>query len=196
MKNSNLDKILRKLGDFDPRATPNWEGFLADNESHLQNPDSAPDQVFEKSTRYSRGVQHIGIVFLVIATLFTTWYFAEDLIVTSEKTPEKHQATQPLENATVPAESKTGTFTIDETESISEQPKYNSDEIQSQVNNNLIDAVYPISIEEIEPDKILEPTVLQKKPQNSNDVIISDTVIIRKTIYIKDTVRMKKIIKK
>ncbi len=196
MNNNNLDKILRKLGDFDPHANPNWDAFLADNESHLQNPDKNPDQVSGKNTRYSRGIQHTGILFLAIAAIFTTWYLTGDnLNSDSDKTPEKHMATQPREKANAPDETKTGTYIFDEPESISEQPKQASDEVQPQVNDNSIDAVIPISIDEIETEKIIEPEVLQNKTQDSKGVIISDTVFIKKTIFIKDTIRMKKIIR-
>lgn len=205
---NNLDKILRNLDDFDPQAKPNWDAFVAENESGLPSPKKAPARPSDWSIATSQSVKFTGILVLTLAVFFSTWYFTTDKPgAENQQTPEKHQATQSQDNT---IESVNTRQDILLNEQLVPLPEHSNQLIE----DNTIYTISPLEATGIETDPLgsiqvlldeaIEPTMeLGQSSGLSRDesptetlVRISDTVVVKKTIIVKDTIRVTKHLKK
>jgi hypothetical protein len=200
---NNLDKILKNLDDFDPQAKPNWDAFLAENESSL-NIDKTPARSSGESIRISQGIKFTGILVLSLAVFFSTWYFTTDnQSADSQQTPEKHQATQSPDNTTK-------SFNTEQDFQLNEQlvplPEQSNQLIEDNTifGNNPIETnateLNPMDDNQVQLDETIgtvpNPEVSQEQNTTETVIRITDTVVVKKTIIVKDTVRIPKHFKK
>ena len=192
MKDKNLDKILKQLGDFDPQAKPAWEAFIADNESRINTEGKIPGNESGKGILASKATRYAGAVMVAVTGLLIAWYFAGSPTDPSqpadEAAPQKTEVTadqpeetdvhevEPKEATPVPEiapeETLTETQEKDQTQPAATEPE-------------------PAKAEKTDPVKETRYNAEEQKPEQGEAVIITDTVFMKKTIYITDTVKRK-----
>lgn len=190
MKDKNLDKILKQLGDFDPQAKPDWDAFIADNESQISRNENTPGNGAGKSIASNRTLRYAGIFAAAVVALFMTWYFTGTSLdtATQQVLPETQdvEVTGDQQDKAPEAIEKIG---IDKIE-------INQPEVEIQP--NLKDDAKALKMQIIETGQIENaelPEIINDKPAikpaSSPTVIIKDTVFMKKTIYVTDTVKRK-----
>lgn len=195
MKDKNLDKILKQLGDFDPQAKPDWEAFIAENESHINTAEKIPGNGDGKGILASKATRYAGAFMVAVTGLLIAWYFmgspADPAEPEKNPKPQKTQITadQP-EEAEVP-ELKPKEATPDPETSPEETMTETQEKNQSQPAATAQDE--PINAEKTDAvkDSGNNAEAEVQKPEQEETVIITDTVFMEKTIYITDTVKRK-----
>jgi len=194
MKDKNLDKILKQLGDFDPQAKPDWEAFVADNKSRINTEGKIPGNGSGKGILAGKATRYAGAFMVAVTGLLVAWYFAGSPVdpaqPADEPAPQKTEVTadQP-EEAEVPVVEPKEVTPVTET-----SPEDLLTESQEK------DQVQPLATES-EPAKTEitdsgnetrdNDKAELEKPEQEDTVIITDTVFMKKTIYVTDTVKRK-----
>lgn len=190
MKDKNLDKILKPLRDFDPQAKPNWDAFIAENESQIVSNGKIPENEAGRSILSNKTLRYAGTFAAAVVALFIAWYFTGTSLDTA--TPQVLPETQDIE--------VTGDQQDKAPEAIEkigiDKIEINQPEVEIQP--NLQDDAKALKMQIIEtgqkenselPEIINDNPII--KPASSPTVIIKDTVFMKKTIYITDTVKRK-----
>lgn len=188
MKNRDLDKILTQLGNYDPQAKPNWDAFLADNESRINANGKTPGNVPGKGILSNKTVRYAGAFMVAAAGLVIAWYFAGSPQDSSQPEeggqPQKTEIiTDQPEQAEVPEMKPTEVEPVSTTVTEDEQsPDTEELKVDSQPEQTKPEATKP------------EPSVQDQDKSDIKQVekvTVTDTVFLKKTIYITDTVKRK-----
>lgn len=191
MKNKNLDTILKSLGDFDPQAKPNWDGFLAENESQLTPAGETPVSNAGKTVFMNNSLKYAGIAAAVVVGLLIGWYFIGS----------SQGDTQPFEQQNS-LNIETQKVQPDETGRLSnEKAQMTKPEINHTLITDQPGISQPFQLETEDPGLSSEPELVipDNQPEmfeiqetgQGNTVIIKDTVFVKKKIYVTDTIRRK-----
>lgn len=191
MKNKNLDTILKSLGDFDPQAKPDWDGFLAENESRLNPTCKTPVSNAGKTAFMNSSLRYAAIVTVAALGLLIGWYFVGN---PSDNTQPAEQQ-EPLKiEAAKDQPDETGTLTNEKAQIT--KPEINQTLITDQPGIN-----QPVQLEtekfglSTEPELLIpdgQPEIIENQDHGQgNTVIIKDTVFVKKKIYVTDTIRRK-----
>ena len=189
MKNKDLDKMLNHLGDFDPLAKPDWEAFIAENETRINPAGKTPVMNAGKKAFINSGLRYAAIVAVASLGLLIAWYFAGTPLDSAQ--PVKVQESEetvtekdlPLQAESVPESNPEGFESQPEQLIISDRPEVNQ----------------PHQIQTLDFELAIEPEVLDiqdepvhfnmQEPDQHNTIIIKDTVFVKKKVYVTDTIR-------
>lgn len=196
MKNKDLDKILKQLGDFDPQAKPNWEAFVADKESLLKEPSKIPGTGAGNNFSRDHYLRNAGFALIVVAGLLLTWYYSGNTILSPKTeentTPQKIEKTIGIPEQ-IP-ENIAGPKPVEQPVSVKDQANHEKPQPEMQIEKT---PVHPNKKTEKQANTPDEPrgTSAEKdqtsQPAKSNTVTVTDTVYVKKTIHITDTVKRK-----
>ncbi len=190
MKDKHLDKILKKLGDFDPQAKPNWDAFIAENESQINNNGKISENEAGKNIVPNKTLRYAGVAATAVVALFIAWYFTGIPFDTSapQNLPEQQDVEVVGDRQNNVPES---IEKIDVREIENTQPEV---EIQPNIQEDAKSLKTQI-IEPAETNNTNLPDVFDNEqavePSSPKTVIIKDTVFMKKTIYVTDTVKRK-----
>jgi len=190
MKNKDLDKMLKQLGDFDPQAKPDWEAFVAENEPRINTNRKTPDNESGKGFMGSKTARYAGAFIAAVTALFITWYFAGSPTLPSpDPQPQKTEIRQDQPQETPTPEIKSAKA---ESESVSteiQKSEHESGEewqpVKAEPDPDLKELAKPDT-----PEQEPETTKFQNT-EPAEPVTVTDTVYIKRTIHITDTVKRK-----
>lgn len=197
MKNKDLDKILKQLGDFDPQAKPNWEAFIADKESRLKEPSKISGTGAGNNFFRNQHLRNAGLALIVVAGLLLTWYYSGNTILTSKT--EDNKAPQKIENTIkIPEQQRqenlTGSEPAEQPARVKAQAADEKPQPEKQIDNT---PVTRSKLSEKQAETPKEPNLTRaekyhnSQPAKSTTVTVTDTVYVKKTIHVTDTVKRK-----
>ena len=196
MKHKDLDKILNQLGDFDPQAKPNWEGFIAENESHINPAGKTPGVDTGKKAFINSSLRYAGIVAVVAIGLVLGWYFAGNPAETAQ--PDEEQLSPQTE--VVNEQSAKSENVVDESKELA-NPVEAQDKSDQIIVSDQPEIANPVQTDMQEAEITFDteiPTVnnqdvhtITEQPEKKTTILIKDTVFVKKTIYVTDTVKRK-----
>lgn len=191
MTNKDLNKILKQLEDFNPQAKPNWEAFLAENETRLDFTDKTIDQSDAGKTGKFAGLKIAAVIFTLITGIFFLWYFSDS----DQAEPVNIIETIQSIDKPVTLDNDTGfpdenTLIAAPDQKVQEEEKANGPLINKEdpTMQTLIDQADGEAMPNTDGAGEIIPAL---QPANPVVIKITDTVRVRKTIYISDTVKIK-----
>lgn len=186
MNNTDFDKILKPLRDYDPQVKPDWEAFVAANGEGLNNPAKTPGQSTGSLSKVSM-IKYAAILVTIASGIFFLWNYNSSSTgdAASADTPKTIKA---IESPYIPAKADANTIS----------PQLRKSEKSLQDNSG----TYPL---ELTADELVQPvnptpsinidqTEENTAIENAQPVIVktSDTLLIKKTIIVHDTVHIQK----
>ncbi len=188
MNNTDFDKILKPLRDYDPQVKPDWEAFVVAREGQLNNPDNSAAQSTGSFTSKVAMIKYAAILVTIASGIFFLWNYNSISSTGDAASADAPKTIKAIETPYIPAKAGANT-TLPQLrkseKSLQDNPsayelELNAENLAEPV--NLTPAINAMQLEENVTNENAKPVIVKT----------SDTVLIKKTIIVRDTIHTQK----